>query len=636
MSDEDDPDDVDIVDTSWLAIFAPASDAKSLCIALGEKGADSSIIWQPLWQALEIEAVANNPPAVASYAGKTFVFYPSAAEDTQYLFYNTCSGMTWSGQQKIAVAQTNTGAGAAVLNDTLYVFWQGIDMSFTGFPSSGALLYAPWDGTDFQPAYQIGVNATLSGCPSAVAFNGELYVFYGGGDNSGNLCYMRSATGAPDSWSGSIEVASIVLSNSPATTVFANPTSGQDELYVFYQGEGLNGQLWYNVLDAAGTWAGERQVDGAYMSATPGAMVVGGVLYAFFEGGGNDGTLWYTSSLDGSTWSDPLQVMGTRLSCGPTMAVLNSEIYCIMQGPGNDNDLFYTTLSPGSSATGTVGSYMTRINNACASLSPSAIASGSDILFAYATYNDYNSMVFVRGASTGWQPGVYVGGAETASAPSLIEFNNLLYVFFQGHTGNAFCYSTSSDGGVSWDGPTTVSNRALWSAPATAALGDNLYVFHAAANDNGRLYCSVLSIGGSWSSDDEVSITNLTSLYGPFSTFTSPAACTYAGNVFVAYTTGNYICVVAYTPATIGYCIDVGGAPTNIAFVSYDNGSGTRLYCFYQAGTSGDLYYISSSDPINSTWSAPVEISNTPPSSSPPGAVSELAGLAISCLTSFP
>ena len=43
-------------------------------------------------------------------------------------------------------------------------------------------------------------------------------------------------------------------------------------LYVFHQGSGEDGQLWYNTFDGQ-TWLGDRQVQNTGMSASPFAVV---------------------------------------------------------------------------------------------------------------------------------------------------------------------------------------------------------------------------------------------------------------------------------------------------------------------------------------------------------------------------
>ncbi|WP_147445011.1 glycoside hydrolase [Corallococcus sp. CA053C] len=618
--------------TGIIAAFSPATDGKSLSINVAEKTGTSSLAWQQGWTAFEVNSIAKNPPAVASCNGQTYVFYPSTPADTQYLFYNTWNGTTWSGQTELNVAETATGAGAATFNGQVYVFWQGVQLQVSGaFEPSGSLFYSIM-GQSFY--WQVGSGPVMSDCPSAVVFNGELYVFYQGTDNDGGLWYTKSSDGSVGSWSSSTQVPNVGMSTSPATAVFTNPSTGQDELYVFHQGGSTDGQLWYNVLDTAGNWAGDKQITSVSMSNVPGATVVDGILYVLYEGGGNDDLFYYISSSDGSTWSTPIWVKGTALSVAPSLAVLNSQLYCMMQGPGNDSQLFYAPISPQSSGGNLSGPYM--------SAAPYTLSESPGLL----TYNNQIDCFF-QGASNsgclwcatydqnGWAPTVPLlpDGGMTGS-PSAVAFNNSLYVFYQ-KPGNALCYCQSTDGGASWADSGPIPNRALWSSPAATVLGDNLYVFHAAANNNDKLYCSVLNASSGWGSDTEVNITALTSLYGTYSTYTSPAACTYGGNVYVAYTTGNYICMVAYAPSTTEYVIDVGSSPTNIAFVSYDNGSGTQLYCFYQSGTSGDLFYISSSDPLYNQWSAPVEISNLPPTSSPPGIFTEALSVGTACLEMF-
>ena len=87
-------------------------------------------------------------------------------------------------------------------------------------------------------------------------------------------------------------------------------------LYVFHQGSGDDGQLWYNTSFDGQTWVGDQQVPGTGMSEGPSA-VLDGVLYVFHQGSGEDGQLWY-NTFDGETWLGDRQVQNTGMSAGPS------------------------------------------------------------------------------------------------------------------------------------------------------------------------------------------------------------------------------------------------------------------------------------------------------------------------------
>jgi len=235
--------------------------------------------------------------------------------------------------------------------------------------------------------------------------------------------------------------------------------------------------------------------------------------------------------------------------------------------------------------------------------------------------------------TTGWGSRVTVvsSGVVTGSSPSPVVFNGLLYCFYQG-SGNAFCYTTSSDNGTSWASPTTVPNRMLWCNPSAVANGDTLYVFHSAANDDHKLYCSTLDTAGSWSSDTEV--TGLAPNYD-YNTYSSPTGFVFNGTVYIAYipTQAGTVCIVPYPNPNDDYAV--------INLVQHPSGAvgvtvlGGMCYVFYQNGN--DVYHIASSNPMDdTTWSEATATLISPSiQSQAPESVSNVADFTVSCATPF-
>jgi len=294
-----------------MAIFGPPTSGTDLIIWIVEKAVSKLPIWQRLWQAFEVNILTNNPPAVAVNGSTVYIFYASKSEETQYIFYNTCTGSTWSGQNCLSGAATDTGPGAATFNGQVYVFWQNVGLDAVGLPPNGELFYMILDQPYYWqiqseqviPGYSAGV--IMSCCPSAIVFNNSIYVFYQGPGPDGVPWYTQSGSGGGGTWSASTQVPNTGMSASPSTTVFTNP-SGQTELYLFHQGGGNNGQLWYNVLDAAGNWAGDKQISSVSgLSGTPCSVVFDGSIYVLYYGPSSG--FWYVSSSNGSAWSAPLE-----------------------------------------------------------------------------------------------------------------------------------------------------------------------------------------------------------------------------------------------------------------------------------------------------------------------------------------
>jgi hypothetical protein len=79
-------------------------------------------------------------------------------------------------------------------------------------------------------------------------------------------------------------------------------------LYVFHQGYGNDGQLWWSSFDGA-NWSGERQIQPLGISDSPSAVPGAGGVTVFHQGQGNNGQLWYTYSSNDTNWGGDTQVV---------------------------------------------------------------------------------------------------------------------------------------------------------------------------------------------------------------------------------------------------------------------------------------------------------------------------------------
>ena len=71
-------------------------------------------------------------------------------------------------------------------------------------------------------------------------------------------------------------------------------------LYVFHQGFGGNGQLWYSSFDGS-NWSEDTLVQNVNMSGSPSAVLWAGGITVFHQGFHDNGELWYTA-FDGTNW----------------------------------------------------------------------------------------------------------------------------------------------------------------------------------------------------------------------------------------------------------------------------------------------------------------------------------------------
>ena len=85
------------------------------------------------------------------------------------------------------------------------------------------------------------------------------------------------------------------ISESPSAVVY------NGNLYVFHQGFGDNGQLWYSVFDGS-NWAPDTLVQNVNMSGSPSAVLWAGGITVFHQVSDSNEQLWYTYSGDGTNW----------------------------------------------------------------------------------------------------------------------------------------------------------------------------------------------------------------------------------------------------------------------------------------------------------------------------------------------
>jgi len=90
-------------------------------------------------------------------------------------------------------------------------------------------------------------------------------------------------------------------------------------LYVFHQGSGDNGQLWYFSFDGT-KWYADRQVEHVGMTDSPSAIPWAGGISVFHQGSDNNGSLWY-SYFDGTNWYPDTLVPNLGLSGSPSCVV---------------------------------------------------------------------------------------------------------------------------------------------------------------------------------------------------------------------------------------------------------------------------------------------------------------------------
>jgi hypothetical protein len=315
-----------------------------------------------------------NKPAVYDYYAREYdwsradvdhnLFARHSASQTQFTVFDPKSIMLYAIPASLTTNGFSTGWNY-VLSDTDKAFVRAsypkacFRVFHQGWRNNGQMWkQSTADGRVWsRDDYLAGVG--LSAGPSAVLYKGALYLFHQGAGETGALWFSVQTNGR---WSADTRVPNTSLSASPSAVVF------QDKLHVFHQGAGNSGALWFNVFDGS-AWAGDRQVPNTTLSAGPSAVVFGGKLYVFHQGAGNSGALWF-NVFDGSTWAGDKQVPNTSLSAGPSAAVFGGKLYVLHQGAGNNGTLWFNVFD------GSTWAGDKQVPNTSLSASPCAVTNG--------------------------------------------------------------------------------------------------------------------------------------------------------------------------------------------------------------------------------------------------------------------
>jgi hypothetical protein len=312
----------------------------------------------------------------------------------------------------------------------LYVFHQGYQEGFTR-TQNGQLGWSYYDGAAWS-ADNTFQNLGMTGSPSAVPWLGGICVLHQGYADSGQLWYNYSSDG--QQWGGdtpwgqpNFPVQDLGMSESPSAVVYNNL------LYVFHQGYGDNGQLWYTYYDGA-TWSADTPIPGVGMSGSPSAVLWQGGICVLHQRQNNNGQLWYTYSPDGTHWGGdtpwgqqpnlPVQDLG--MSGSPSAVVYNSLLYVFHQGYADNGQLWYTYYDPA------IGNWSpdTPVQGVGMSGSPSAVLWQGGISVLHQGQKDDNQLWYTYssdglqwGGDTPWgQPNFSVNDLLMTESPGCVVF----------------------------------------------------------------------------------------------------------------------------------------------------------------------------------------------------------------------
>jgi chitinase len=272
------------------------------------------------------------------------------------------------------------------------------------------------------------------------------------------------------------------------------------DLFVFYQGKGDSGTLWYTVSGDSINWNQQPPVPNLGMSASPSAVRWQDGIEVFFQGANNDGQLWRTFSADGNNWGTTqtnVQVQGVGMSGSPSAVVYNGSLYVFYQGLNNSGGLWYAFSSDSIN-----WDQYPPVPNLGMSGSPSAVLwqGGIEVFFQGAN-NDGQLWRTFSPDGTNWgtmQTNVQVQGVGMSGSPSAVVYNGSLYVFYQGlNNSGGLWYAVSSDS-INWTQYGPIPNLGMSGSPSAVLWQGGIEVFFQGANNDGQLWRTFSPDGNNW------------------------------------------------------------------------------------------------------------------------------------------
>ncbi|MET3654732.1 hypothetical protein [Dyella japonica] len=594
--------------SDMLTFFAPASSLAGFCVnqAIRSTCSLENLFLDQVWQAYVAKSMANAHPTAVEFNNLIYVFWATPASDTSSVQYATYNGTTWSSPQDFTGPSTQLSPSAVVFNGEIYLFYQGANIDAVTNPTNNGMLYY----TTYGSSQSLYINEGITGCPAAIVFNNAIWVFFQIGTNGGQIGFVTSSDGS--TWSGITLLSDPSnVASSPTVTVLPSANSP----YVFYvnnvsSGYGNLGLISLNATGGEGLNIPSISPQGVALRAAPSPLPyafydsTSSTMYVFYKDA-SLGTAYITSTDGGSNWSIPVGINTSGINTSgqnsgfPAVATVGDQIYCVMN---YQNQVWYTTLIPDSSTPGYSGRGMATVPNVGhGNNGPLGIAGAPTVFYA----NDTLFCVYSAGSNVYVLPGTTTDGwgANTVAASNGFVSTPACGVAFNGLL---YCFYTNNNGNLAYttssDNGTSWSSEngltaCLWCGPSAVATADMLYVFHSSNSNNGNLWLSTWNTSGQYNGD-----ANVSDILAPgytFNSYNQPCAFIFNGQIYVALVPkeNNTIIIVPYPNPNSSYVT-----------IEVPNGMGPctsvavtdlngLLYLFW--GNGGQVYYMSVDSPMD-------------------------------------
>jgi hypothetical protein len=182
-----------------------------------------------------------------------------------------------------------------------------------------------------------GVGADSSVRPGAASFDSKMWVFFRR-NVDGQIGYVTTSNIDGGGFSGVTVLPGAAVNPEPSAVAF------NGRLYLFYAEGSGSGRLFYRSIGTTGSWTLEQQVPGAATHDPAGLAVFNGTLYIVWEPAGSDNRIKYSTLSPSGVFSGVQTPFGLTTR-GPAAAVFNNRLYVVYTGQnGPRYPLYYTSL----------------------------------------------------------------------------------------------------------------------------------------------------------------------------------------------------------------------------------------------------------------------------------------------------
>ncbi|HEX2255048.1 MAG TPA: hypothetical protein VHQ65_17410, partial [Thermoanaerobaculia bacterium] len=198
---------------------------------------------------------SNRGPNLAVYKGLLFTVYKGGSHDDLYSAW--FDGTTWYGDTRLEEQpggispESNHNPGMAVFDDKLYIVYKG---------ASSDKLYLAWfDGRRWAGNVAIsempgGISPKSDHRPSAISFDGKLYLVYKGASSS----HLYTAWFDGSKWSGNTKIKEQPGGVDPESNEGPSAQIYDGKLYIVYKG--ASSDALYTAWFDGSTWRGNTKI----------------------------------------------------------------------------------------------------------------------------------------------------------------------------------------------------------------------------------------------------------------------------------------------------------------------------------------------------------------------------------------